>query len=206
MKILIGSKGKLDFSEPLELTIEQKDKLIKFFQSEFEPLEIEESDEFRTERLGDKARFMQTWTTKEYGMLLIPQDNPYLVDKMARTWMSIVMKRMEFLPDFETWLLSHGLSISEANETLIENYLKEKLELKLQKVKERSKYMTILICKKCGQTYSEARFENKKIHLPKSCDCDGGEVIEKRIEKEAGEKIKKEGELEEEYQFESDDG
>lgn len=66
--------------------------------------------------------------------------------------------------------------------------------------------MTILICKKCGQTYSAARLENKKIHLPKCCDHDGGELIEERREKEEGEKLKNDGELEEEYQFESDEG
>lgn len=76
---------------------------------------------------------MQGWTNKEYAMLLIPRDNAHLEDKMARTWMSIVMKRMEFLPDFETWLSSQGLSISEANEVLIERYLKE---LELQKKTE----------------------------------------------------------------------
>jgi hypothetical protein len=108
MKILTGSAGRIDFGAPLILSDDQRAKLLDFLRKEFEPVEIEHSDDFRTERLGDKSRFMAEWSKKEYAMLLLPRGNEYLEDKMGRTWMSIVMKRKDFLPNFETWLRSNS--------------------------------------------------------------------------------------------------
>ncbi len=197
MKVLIGSEGRFDFGAPLILSDEQRAKLLDFLRKEFEPVEIEFSDEFREERLGDKPRFMAEWSKKEYAMLLLPRGNEYLEDKMGRTWMSIVMKRKDFLPDFETWLRANSLSISQANEELIGKYLDELGIEKKKRAQARSKYGSIYVCPECWLEYLPSRFSNPDIVSPGTCDYEGGKLVERKKLKEKIEEETRVGKLKE---------
>lgn len=199
MNILLGSYGKLDFDAPVPMTNEQREKFLEFMKTEFEPLEVKFDDDFRTDRLGDKARFMSYWTKKEYAMLLVPRGNDYLEDKMARTWMSIVMKRMTFLPDFETWLNKNGLHLKEANEDSIDKYLKELEEESLLKAQQRRANEPVYTCPECKRYYDSARMTDNSISMRKTCDYDGAVLKEDQISKNRIPVLKSEGKYSKKY-------
>lgn len=191
MRLLLGSMGKIDFDAPLTLTTKQKEELLRYFKEEFEPVEITEGvSQFRSERLGEK-RFQSPWEKKEYRMLLDTVSNDYLQDRMGRTWLSIVMKRKEFLPDFQTWLSRRGLVVADANETLIEEFLREKEIEKMQRKKERLQNIEAYRCVECGRYYDSNREKDRGISMPRACDWDGYKLKSIRIRKDRIEELKR---------------
>ena len=54
MKILIGDKENVDFDGAIPMTGHQQDLFIKFMKTIFNPIRKVETNDFRTERIGDK--------------------------------------------------------------------------------------------------------------------------------------------------------
>jgi len=63
MKILIGDNNNVDFDSPIEMTEDQKSKFVSFLKTIFSVVKIEDTEELRTERIGDKF-FMKEWTPR----------------------------------------------------------------------------------------------------------------------------------------------
>lgn len=53
MKILIGDKGHIDFDEAILMTPEQREEFIEMMRNLFSVIQLENTDKFRLERLGD---------------------------------------------------------------------------------------------------------------------------------------------------------
>lgn len=135
MKILIGDNGNVDFDSPVQMTSEQKDKLIEFLRSMFAIVEEEPASEFRTDRIGDKF-FMRSWTSSEHALLLEIEDTSKVAEKLGRSWMSVDIKRGEFLPEFLMWAHEKNKDLLKGNiNELIEEFMKTKQE----KIKEKRK-------------------------------------------------------------------
>jgi len=129
MKILIGDKGNVDFDEPIKLSPEQFDKFVKLMSKLFAIVEVEESNKPRKARLGERIRFNRRWTEEELKLLLEIEDNKTVAEKLGRTWMSINIKRGEWIPAFMKWAEDKGYDIiDEIARGNIKKYIIEFME------------------------------------------------------------------------------
>tara|TARA_Y100000310_G_C20683511_1_gene817543 strand:+ start:2717 stop:3346 length:630 start_codon:yes stop_codon:yes gene_type:complete len=126
MKILIGDKGNIDFDSPVKMSDEQQKRFIEFLHSMFKVVKVEKTDEFRTERIGDKF-FMKEWTSEEYATLLEIENTDKVAEMLGRTWMSVDIKRGGFIPDFLAWTSQKGKDpLKDDIKSLIKEFMKEK--------------------------------------------------------------------------------
>lgn len=138
MKILIGDNGHYDFDRPILMSPEQKQGFEKMMRKLFSVVQFEESEEYRYERLGDRI-FARTWTTDELRCLLDFIDLNNVCKELGRSWMSVDIKRGEFIPDFMSWAHEKGYDILKGNiKNLIEEFMEEK-ELKKKEINEEKK-------------------------------------------------------------------
>jgi len=129
MKILIGDKGNVDFDEPIKLSPEQFDKFVKLMRKLFAVVEVKESDKPRKARLGERIRFNRRWTEEELKLLLEIEDNQTVAEKLGRTWMSVNIKRGEWIPTFMKWAEVKGYNIiDEITRGNVKKYIIEFME------------------------------------------------------------------------------
>jgi hypothetical protein len=158
MRILVGHRGSIDFDEPIELDESKKQKFIEFIKTLFDPSIVEVSPKgvSRRERLGEKIfRCLGMVTNTRFCWELTATRH---WPKNWGSWMSVVMQRGFFLPDFDAWCAQNGYSRKGDCKDLIKKYLEEK---ELHK-KQRRKRAQLLECTQCGM-----------LHLPEygSKDC-----------------------------------
>lgn len=138
MKLRIGDKGNVDFDLPVAMTEDQKKKFIDFLRKMFAVVKVEQTDSFRTERIGDKF-FMKEWTSEEYAMLLELEDTNKVAEMLGRSWMSVDIKRGSFIPDFLAWTSQKGKDpLKDDVKELIKEFMKEK-EQEIISKRERKK-------------------------------------------------------------------
>ena len=134
MKILLGHKGNVDFDGPISITKSQKDQFINFLETIFDPVKEIEYDNFRTERLGDKY-FIRRWDIDEIAILI--DFNITLEEAcelLGRTFMSVNIKRGEFIPDFMRWANKKGHNLIQDDiKEIIKEYLEETKKIAKQK-------------------------------------------------------------------------
>lgn len=142
MKILIGDKGHIDFDEPILMSPEQREKFIEMMKELFSVIQLERTDKYRLDRLGDKI-FARNWTTDELKYLLEIKDIDTICEGLGRSWMSVDIKRGDFIPLFMTWAHVKGYDIVHGDiKTLIEEFIEEK-ELEKQERREARKNNSI---------------------------------------------------------------
>lgn len=136
MKILVGDKGNIDFDAPVPMTKEQQNSFIELMKSLFDPdvIKIVKPNQFRVDRIGDHL-FLREWTAEELVKLLdVHSDTNEVSVTLGRTWMSVVIKRGEVIPDLIKWTNIKGYDLASGDiKKIIEEYLQEKKDL----VKER---------------------------------------------------------------------
>lgn len=138
MKILIGDKDHIDFDEAVLMTPEQREKFIEMMKELFSVIQLESTDKFRLERLGDKI-FARNWTTDELKYLLEIEDIYTICEGLGRSWMSVDIKRGEFIPLFMTWAHERGYDIVRGDtKSLIEKFIEDK-ELEKKERREAKK-------------------------------------------------------------------
>jgi hypothetical protein len=138
MKILIGDKDHIDFDEAVLMTPEQREKFIEMMKELFSVIQLESTDKFRLERLGDKI-FARNWTTDELKYLLEIKDIDTICEGLGRSWMSVDIKRGEFIPLFMTWAHERGYDIVRGDtKSLIEKFIEDK-ELEKKERREAKK-------------------------------------------------------------------
>jgi len=127
MKILIGDNNNVDFDSPIEMTEDQKSKFVSFLKTIFSVVKIEDTEELRTERIGDKF-FMKEWTPEEYAVLLdTEKTTDEVAEMLGRTWMSADIKRGGFIPDFLAWTSQKGKDLLKDDlKIMIKEFMKEK--------------------------------------------------------------------------------
>ena len=126
MKILVYKSGYVDLDSPVHMTETQRKKFIEFFRSMF-PGNVEVYDiKEKTKNYHSREIIQKKWTIEEYELLLGPDSNLELSEKLGRTEMSVKMQRGSFVPEFFAWLKKKGYSQSSINKKLIEKYLEEK--------------------------------------------------------------------------------
>ena len=135
--ILKGDKGNVDLKHQIELDEKDKEKLIEFLRDLF--YTVEEEENFRSERIGEKT-FSKSWTKDEYRLLLtLDKTNMEVSKLLGRSWMSIEMKRMSYIPEMMRYANKKGINILKATKKvlaqLVEDYVKEHEE-KMTKRKE----------------------------------------------------------------------
>lgn len=129
MKILVGNKGNVDFDEPIKLSPEQFSKFIKLMNKLFAIVEIEKRNKPRNARLGERIRFKRCWTEEELKLLLEIGNNKTVAEKLGRTWMSVNIKRGEWIPTFMKWTEDKGYdTIDEIIKGNIKKYIIEFME------------------------------------------------------------------------------
>lgn len=123
MKILVGNKGNIDFDAQVPMTKAQQDSFIEFMKSIFHPdiIKIVETNNFRADRLGDHL-FQREWTAAELAKLLdVHTDTNETSEMLGRTWMSVVIKRGEVIPDLMRWTNLKGYDLVKGDmEKIIE--------------------------------------------------------------------------------------
>lgn len=135
MQILIGDRGNVDFDRAIPMKGHQQDSFIEFMKTIFNPVKKVETIDFRTDRIGDKF-FGRRWDDeKEMAMLLnVNIKLEKVCELLGRTWMSVDIKRGEFVPELMMWADSKGYSLTDGDiERLIEEYLNEKKEIAKEK-------------------------------------------------------------------------
>lgn len=143
MKILIGDRDGVDFDAPIIVNEKQKNEIIKFLKNMFEVVIVENTNYFRTERIGDKF-FMKEWTAEEYAVLLEIEDTNKVAEMLGRSWMSVDIKRGDFIPDFLTWTQTKGKDLLKDDiKKLIKEFMKEKQEEIISRRKRRKKIKQI---------------------------------------------------------------
>lgn len=139
MKILVGDKGNVDFDSPVRMTEKQREDFIDFMKSLFSVVKVEYCDEFRSERLGDKL-FFREWDPDELKLLLHVKDNERLCQELGRSWMSVDIKRGDFIQPFMRWVNEKKYDlVKEDVKKLIEEFLKEKEFERILRKEERQK-------------------------------------------------------------------
>lgn len=137
MKILIGDKGHYDLDGPILMSSEQKQDFEKMMRSLFSVIQIEQGEEPRVERLGDKI-FARPWSLDELRCLLEIKDIDTVCKELGRSWMSVDIKRGDFMPDFMSWAYQNGRDIIQGDtRILIEEYIKDRELEKLERREER---------------------------------------------------------------------
>ena len=129
MKLLIGDKGRIDFSSPLEVTEEQKNTFIDFLKTLFEPSIVLEKEiiQERDKRLGDLKVFQSTWDAEEEAFLLnsTKKNTLELSNALGRSWMSVDIRFGGLIADFNLWKQKNNeldnLNISELIKEKVEN-------------------------------------------------------------------------------------
>ncbi|HOO50254.1 MAG TPA: hypothetical protein PLK94_03085 [Alphaproteobacteria bacterium] len=135
MKLLIGDKDHFDFDDAVLMTQEQRDKFIDMMKELFSVVQLEKTDKFRLERLGDKI-FARNWTTEELKYLLEIKDINTICEGLGRSWMSVDIKRGAFIPLFMVWAHEMGYDIVHGDiKSLIEKFVEDK-ELEKRERKE----------------------------------------------------------------------
>lgn len=142
MKILMGDKGHIDFDEAILMTPEQRERFIEMMRDLFSVIQLENTDKFRLERLGDKI-FARNWTNAELKYLLEIKDLDTICEGLGRSWMSVDIKRGEFIPLFMTWAHEKGYDIVHGDiKSLIEKFIEDK-ELEKKERREAKKNNSI---------------------------------------------------------------
>ena len=132
IEILIGDKGRIDFSTPIHMTEEQQKKFLKLLNTLFEPVETEYVSEFRNDRLGLKE-INSPWTAEEYRVLLEVDEYENIANKLGRTEMSVIMRAGSVIPRLLIWCEEKKLSIDTIKLEDIEQFLKEIEDKKLER-------------------------------------------------------------------------
>jgi len=128
MKILRGDQWNVDFSGPIKLDEDQKKKFFAFLRKElFASVTEEETDEFRSDRIGDKIFGKEWGDPKELALIFnITETNDDLVRKLGRSWMSIDMRRGYLIPQILEEAKKKKVDILKVNlEKFISDFLKE---------------------------------------------------------------------------------
>jgi len=136
MKILIGHKGNVDFDEPIKMTNEQKEKFIHFMTSMFFFVEEDVMTMLRKDRVGSRAEWPRDWSEEELALLYdLGKDTNEISEILGRTWMSVDLKRGDFIVDFQKWLSEKGFVMKKVEDVkdLIDKFLKEKEKIKIKK-------------------------------------------------------------------------
>ena len=125
MKFSVHKDGYVDLETPIHMTEEQREAFIEFFKKMF-PGEVSVGDTveppvYTGEREGTTPK---RWTVEEYVMLLDPERNLRVANKIGRSEMSIQMKRGEFVPGFLAWVKEKGYSLIDPEE-LVRLFFKE---------------------------------------------------------------------------------
>jgi len=138
MILLKGDKRNIDFSSPIRLNEEQKERLVNFLRDMFYHVELKESS-FRTDRLGADNPFNKEWEPEEFEMLLkLDETNQEVSRTLGRTWMSIEMKRISFIPEMMTFAMNKGVDIYKTDiKKLVKDFIKEHREEILKRKEER---------------------------------------------------------------------
>ena len=137
MKILIGDKDNVDFGYPIIMNSGQKKRFIDFLKTIFAVVEEEETDVLRTSRLGSKF-FSRSWSTEEYQYLLELKDTDKLSELLGRSWISVDIKRGDFIPDFMSWASETKKDLLKGDlKKMIEEFMKEKRNELINRKKKR---------------------------------------------------------------------
>lgn len=114
---------------------------IKFLHSSFEVVEVKETENVRTDRLGDKI-FSRFWSYEEQKLLLnVNLTNNNLQEKLGRSWISIDLKRGPLLAELMVWAGKRSENIfGKDRERIIEEFLKyKKSELEKERAEKQAK-------------------------------------------------------------------
>ncbi len=122
MKIFV-SKTHIDLEAPIQMTEEQLEKFIDFFEKLFSDVEINEVMEPDREPPGSGERI--PWTVDHYMALLKPGNNEEIAMEIGRSDMSVRMQRGSFVPEFISWMNKKGYS-APYTKKMINEYLEEK--------------------------------------------------------------------------------
>ena len=149
MKLLIGDYGHVDFAAPVAMSDAQKAAFIAFLKTRYDEVDVSQFTE-REFRLGERKRFFSAWSNAELRVLLDPITNDEALERLGRSWMSVNIKRGNFLPKFNAWLSEQGLQSTADYERLIGVYMKEKAE-DSKKLRETTRLAARLLkCPACG--------------------------------------------------------
>jgi hypothetical protein len=140
IKIKIGDKYNVDFDSKIQMNPEQYKRFVALMKSLFNPLEIEEPNEFRGWRMGEQERiqYPHAWTPSEYEVLLNCSSIEEAVNKLGRSGMSIIIQSGVWTSKYYSWCEKINKDVHLWNNVeTIKEFLKEQEEgvLKRRKVK-----------------------------------------------------------------------
>jgi len=119
----------LDFEAPVYMDEEYFNKFHSFLETlTGEKIEVIAKED-KEKHMGEGTeKTSKKWTAKEFILLLGPEDNSVLAEKLDRTDMSILMTRGAFVPNFMSWAKKKGYNEKSITIAVIEKYLEAKNE------------------------------------------------------------------------------
>ena len=147
LTVLLGDKGYVDFNRPTKMSVEQRQKLVKLFQSIFSPsiIKIKNVDDFRDWRIGDKKLYPRQWIEEEYEVLFGVDSIDEAVEKLGRSWQAVVVKDGHWRYKFISWCKERGKDLIKGNKLeIIKEFVREHEELK-QKDRKKKKEIRLAL-------------------------------------------------------------
>jgi hypothetical protein len=126
MRILY-KEGKLDLWAPIFASEEQREKIIDYFKTNFQNVEImniKEDGKTFSERSRSE---MKKWTKEEFVDLLRIGNLDELKEITGRSDMSIKMKLGELMPEFLSWARENGYD-SYIDEKKIKEFIEQRVK------------------------------------------------------------------------------
>lgn len=145
IRILVGNKGRVDFSQEVRMDDVQFKHFYNFLNSLFEVVDFSLRN-FREKRLGEQKNYPSEWSSREisYLMDLKGYTEEHLSKMLGRTEMAIMMQRAKYYALLDDWCKDKNISFFESflknrekAEKLIKKFLKEREAEKLRRRKER---------------------------------------------------------------------
>jgi hypothetical protein len=124
VRILVNVEGYVDFEAPVQMTDEQGEKFISFLKGIFPDLKTREVKE-KTKSVGGREFSPKKWSVDECYLLLSPDFNAVLGDKMSRSEMSVRMERGHFVPEFLCWAKKKGYSFP-VSKKVVQEFIEER--------------------------------------------------------------------------------
>lgn len=146
MIIRIGDSERIDFLMPIKVTDQQTDQFMKFLKTIYHPsvvfdvLPLEDDEEFKSKRLGDKPRPTYPIWSKQENTRLLDFDKineNEIAEQIGRTPTAVYMRRGQWVARFMDWAADKN--IYENTEELVQEFMDHLEEEKFKRREHRKR-------------------------------------------------------------------
>lgn len=161
--LLVGDKGKVDFEHPIKMTDVEFDAFKTKLKQMFDFVDVEPSITHHA-RLGTQVTYPREWSMDEEGLLLHPLNHHSIAERLGRSGMTVIMRRMKVSRPFRKWRHSQGRAFNmKTLKADIITFLKEREKQKQLRRKQKVKAQQLE--KKIKEGEKKIAFYDRKAYL-----------------------------------------